>query len=196
VTILHHTAILILVAVIAFPVALIMLAQLAALSKRPCPRKTEWVDLYMICQRLPPQHDAPYSAIDLKLLEPRTIRSLVTLRDQVAALTCPRPARHFAAEKTRQYRPASAVHSCDLRKRREWRTGVEPQARAGLRQPHCGAPLSGKSNASLSPLPGGWLGEPDPHQPGHAWRRPGRPDPHHVLHAVLVARLRHPPESG
>ena len=61
-TILHHTAILILVAVIAFPVALIMLAQLAALSKRPCLRKTEWVDLYMICQRLPPQHDAPYSA--------------------------------------------------------------------------------------------------------------------------------------
>jgi hypothetical protein len=59
VTILHHTAILILVAVIAFPVALIMLAQLAALSKRPCLRKTESVDLYMICQRLPPQRDAP-----------------------------------------------------------------------------------------------------------------------------------------
>lgn len=31
---------------------------------------------------------------------------------------------------------------------------MEPQARAGLRQPHCGAPSSGKNNASLPPLPG------------------------------------------
>jgi hypothetical protein len=80
VTILHHTAILILVAVIAFPVALIMLAQLAALSKRPCLRKTESVDLYMICQRLPLQHDAPNRRSEI--VRTNNNVPLVTLRNR------------------------------------------------------------------------------------------------------------------
>ncbi len=49
-----------------------------------------------------------------------------------------RPGPRSAGEKRRQRRPARPARACELRKRRGRSAGMEPQARAGLRQPpHC-----------------------------------------------------------